>query len=518
MNLIDLLFAIVSIGGVGTSVYLFVSYKTETEKKRGYSYSKEQAEELAEKLANKKIEVAEEKKKELQSIVDSALSENRRQLAERKKELKENQEIIDNREKLIAERENALNKKKKNIENISKESDEIANKLKTLLAQISSISEEEIEKKIKDSLKKDISEYIQKNLNYYGSVLQIDSEKVSENIIEDILPGSASDFTGDSTSPHIDIPSEKALENFIGKNEENLKALEKLTKGEIDINSKSRDGKRREIAVETLDPIRREVASRVILKALQTKSSINPKWIEQEVLREKKVLLKDVKQTGIYACKEVGLTDLPEKLVISVGKCKYRFSYGQNLLKHNIEMAKLGESLALILGADVHISKVACFLHDIGKVEPNEPTPHHHISAELTKELYSDSDVLYNAIIAHHFDIDAEYIESHIVRIADSISGARPGARRNSAEEYFEKVRALDEIANTYEGVKNVQIMNGAREIRVMVNPNQVDDKASDKLAGSIAGNIEEQLNYPGSIKVQVIRTNQATAKANAGE
>ncbi|MCA9379495.1 HD domain-containing protein, partial [Candidatus Dojkabacteria bacterium] len=216
---------------------------------------------------------------------------------------------------------------------------------------------------------------------------------------------------------------------------------------------------------------------------------------------------KEIRKTGEKIAYDTGLNDLPDEIIMYLGRFKYRFSYGQNLVKHSLEMVNIGAQLAGELGADVRMVKLACLLHDIGKVMTHEyeGKPHHHISGDIVRKFFKD-EKLANAVESHHGDIEAKSLEAMIVMIADHISGARPGARRDSYDDYVKRVTALEEIAKQYSSVKEAFAVQAGREVRVIVKPDETSDKDTKVLAHKIAKEIEDTQSYPGSVKVTVIR------------
>jgi ribonucrease Y len=318
---------------------------------------------------------------------------------------------------------------------------------------------------------------------------------------------SATDYVVETTTTTFTIEDEALKGKIIGKDGRNIRTFEKLTGVDVII-----DEAPNQVTLSCFDPIRREVGA-LALKKLLADGRVHPGAIEDAVDKVKKDVLKVIKKTGEDIAYETGFNNLPNEIIMLLGRFKYRFSYGQNLVKHTLEMVKIGEALALELGADVQVSKLACLLHDLGKVAPEEGKQHHHISADIARKYFKDPKLI-NAIEAHHFDIDSKYIEAEIVRIADAISGARPGARRDSYEEYVKRIRALEDIAHKHKGVKEAFAIHAGREVRVIVKPDETSDEDAKVMAYKIAREIEETQSYPGVIKVNVIRELRATEEA----
>jgi ribonuclease Y len=338
--------------------------------------------------------------------------------------------------------------------------------------------------------------------------VKMSSDEISKEILVETMVNSATDYVVETTTTTFTIDDEAMKGKIIGKDGRNIRTFEKLTGVDLIV-----DEAPNQVTLSCFDPIRREVGA-LALKKLLEDGRVHPGSIEETVEKVKKDVLKVIKKTGEDIAYETGFNNLPSEIIMLLGRFKYRFSFGQNLVKHTLEMVKIGESLAIEMGADVETTKLACLLHDIGKVAPEEGKQHHHISGEIARKYFKNNDRLFNAIEAHHYDIESKYIEAELVRIADAISGARPGARRDSYEEYIKRVRALEDIARKHGGVKEAYAIHAGREVRVIVKPEEVNDEDTKVMAHKIAKEIEETQNYPGVIKVNVIRELRATEEA----
>lgn len=455
---------------------------------------------MADELAETITDAAKEKKELAITNANLILNRKRSQLGNLKANLKEKESFLENRVQLINTQSDIIEEKKNAFQKEVNEFKVAADMLVKKLEEVSELKKEQVEQDLKLSLNEELSHYQSTFLKKFENrEIDVIDYKINEEL-EEITSKISVDYYVESTPNFIRFENKKEYEEFKNKIETVKDIFIKI----IEVDDLLFEEEKFEIRVQVHDPIKREVSGR-ILKRFQSNKSLSLKTAEEILKIEKEKILQELLKAGEYVAKLCGFPELPKRIKLSLGKCKYRFSYGQNLLKHNIEMAELGEALATKLGADIRISKLACLLHDIGKVEEEEGEQHHHISAEIVKE-FDDSEILYNAIIAHHYDIDAKYVEAEIVRIADSISGSRPGARRYSPEEYYEKIKALEEIASTKQGVKSSFALQAGREIRVIVDENKVTDKESSKMAKDIATEIEETLSYPGVISVNVIR------------
>ncbi|PLS80608.1 ribonuclease Y, partial [Candidatus Saccharibacteria bacterium] len=291
---------------------------------------------------------------------------------------------------------------------------------------------------------------------------------------------------------------------IIGKEGRNIQALQRATG--VDILVDDTPGM---VILSSFDPVRRQVA-RASLEMLMKDGRIHPARIEEVVEKAHKQIDKEIDRAGEDAAREVGVVGIPKELLRLLGELKYRTSYGQNVLKHSVEMTQIAGLIAEEIGADVRVTKMATLLHDIGKaVTHRMEGKHHHIGAELARK-YGLNERIVHAIEAHHDDIEATTPEALVVRVCDALSAARPGARNISAENFVERMRELENVANSFEGVSKSYAISAGREIRIIVRPESVDDLTAIKLARDIATKVESSMQYPGTIKVNVIRETRA--------
>ena len=312
----------------------------------------------------------------------------------------------------------------------------------------------------------------------------------------------------ESTVYTIHLPSDEMKGRIIGREGRNINAIEKATGVDVIV-----DDTPEAIVISAFDPVRRYIA-KLALEKLITDGRIQPSRIEEVVKDAKKEVAKMIKESGEQAVYEVGVAGLPDDLVKLLGRLRFRTSYGQNVLKHSVEVAFIASMLAAEVGADQNIAKKAGFLHDIGKAVDHEiPGSHALIGRDIAKKFGMSPEVVH-AIEAHHEDVPFKTTEAILVQSADAISGARPGARRESFESYIKRLEELENIANTFKGVEKSFAIQAGREVRIMVIPEEIDDLSAIKLSKDIAHKIEKELKYPGQIKVNVIRETRAVEYA----
>lgn len=418
----------------------------------------------------------------------------------------------------LADREQSLDKKldelDKRAEKLRKEEDEVES-LKGEIRDIRTKQQEKLEKiaglKKKDAAEKllQMTERDVKN-DLIGLIAKLqkdatdDAEDRAQVIILSAMERMASEVTAERTVTAVKLTDDEMKGRIIGKEGRNIQAMQRATG--VDFLVDDTPGM---VVLSSFDPIRRQVA-RVGLEMLMKDGRIHPGRIEEVFAKAEKQIEKDVIRAGEDAAREVGVAGIPKELLQLLGELKYRTSYGQNVLLHSTEMAHMAGLIAEEIGANVRVTKMATLLHDIGKAVTHKVEgKHHHIGAELARKA-GLSDEIVHAIEAHHDDIEATTPESLIVRVCDAISAARPGARNISAENFAERMRDLENIATGFKGIDKAYAISAGREVRVIVRPESIDDLSAIKLARDIATKIESTMQYPGTIKVNVIRETRA--------
>lgn len=434
--------------------------------------------------------------------------EKRKRLDEIERNLMRREETIDRRLE-TAEKDRAVyEQKQKEIEEIKTQLVELKDKHSNELEKVAKLKREEARDLLLAQIEKDYKEDLVQKIKASKEALQEESEKLARKILSTVIQRLASEHTTESVTSTVSIPNEEMKGRIIGKEGRNIQHFEKVTGVDLLI-----DETPDTVTVSCFDPIRRHVA-KVTLERLVADGRINTSSIEETVKKVQEEINREIREAGEAAAYEAGVPGLHTDVLKILGRLKFRTSYGQNVLRHSVEMAHIAGMLASELGADVNVSKKAALLHDIGKALDHDiPGAHHHISMDIARK-YGMSEIVINAIGAHHDDIEPKSVEAIIVRAADAISGARPGARRDSFESYVKRLTELENIANSFEGVEKSYAIQAGREVRIIVKPDQIDDYGALKLARDIAKKVESDLQYPGMIKVNVIRETRAVEYA----
>jgi ribonuclease Y len=397
---------------------------------------------------------------------------------------------VDQKRQILSEREKSIDELKK--QQVDK------------LEAVAKLSREEAKTQLLKEAEVEFKEDIVGKIKEQRTMAQQEFDTWARKILATAMERLASETTSEHAMQAVPIPSEDVKGRIIGKEGRNIQAFEKLTGVDVVI-----DESPDTVSISSFNPVRRHMA-KVAMERLVADGRIHPGKIEEIWEKVETEVAKEIQEAGEQAARDAGLAGLHPDLLKIMGQLKFRTSYGQNVLKHSIEMANLAAMLAAEIGADVNISRKSAFLHDIGKAVDHEvPGPHHHISMDIARK-YGMSEVVLNAIGAHHDDIEPKTVEAIIVRIADAISGSRPGARRDSHENYVKRITELENIAKSFTGVDKAFAVHAGREIRILVRPTDVSDLDALRLAKDIAHKVEQDMQYPGMIKVNVIRETRA--------
>lgn len=462
----------------------------------------------AEKSANaKKRELMLEAKEEnhkLRADFDKEVKERRNELSRMERRLTQKEETLDKKNDNLDQKSQSLDQKLKQLEEREQEVAEIKKQQTDQLEKISGLTREEA----KEILLKDVESQARHEAAIMVKEIEQEAkenaERNAKNIVALSIQKVAADHVAETTVSVVNLPSDEMKGRIIGREGRNIRTLETLTGVDLII-----DDTPEAVIVSSFDPIRREVA-RLALEKLIVDGRIHPARIEETVEKSRKEVDAIIKQEGEGATFETGVHGLPPELIKLLGKLKYRTSYGQNVLKHSVEVAHLAGVMAGELGTDVTLAKRAGLLHDIGKAVDHEVEGSHvTIGADIAKKYHENKDVIH-AIMAHHGDVEAQTLVACIVQAADAISAARPGARRENLETYIKRLQKLEEIANDFDGVEKSYAIQAGREIRIMVKPDHVKDDGMVLVAKEIVKRIENELEYPGQIKVSLIRETRA--------
>ncbi len=502
--------------GIVVAIGLFVGFMV-TKNKSGeiVRLSQEEANRIrqdAEKNAeSKKKEAILEAKEEMHKLrndFEKESKDRRNEIQRLERRLLQREESIDKKSDMLEKREENLNKKQQQIEETVASVEELYVKQREELQRLSGLSSEEAKQLLLDEINKEIKHEAAIMIKDVEAKAKEEADKKAREIITCAIQRCAADHVAETTVHVVALPNDEMKGRIIGREGRNIRTLETLTGVDLII-----DDTPEAVILSGFDPIRREVA-RIALEKLIVDGRIHPARIEEMVEKAKKEVENSIKEEGEQATFETSVHGLHMELIKLLGRLKYRTSYGQNVLKHSIEVAYLAGLMASELGIDPTLAKRAGLLHDIGKAVDHEVDgPHATIGADIAKK-YHESAVIVNAIAAHHGDVESDSIEAVLVQAADAISAARPGARRETLEAYIKRLEKLEEIANTCEGVEKSYAIQAGREIRIMVKPEEIDDVGSINLARDIVKQIENELEYPGQIKVNVIRETRAVEYA----
>ncbi len=467
------------------------------------------AEAQAECKALKKEAILEAKEQELKlrNDFERESKEKKAELAKQEQRLTQREDNLDKREDSLTKKSDALEQQKKELANkeqeIKKTQDKINHQHELMiqeLEKVAQLTKEEAKTLLSNEILDETRHDVALQVRNIEQTAKEEATNEAKKIITLAIQRCAADHTSEVTVSTVSLPSDDMKARIIGREGRNIRALENATGIEFII-----DDTPEVVILSGFDPMRREVA-RLALERLIADGRIHPARIEETVEKVKKELDNEIKQAGEAAMFEVGIFGLHPELIKLIGRLKYRTSYGQNVYQHSIEVALLAGLMAQELGLDVNFAKRAGLLHDIGKaVDHEQEGTHIRLGADLAKK-YKENANIVNAIEAHHGDVEPKTVEAVLVAAADAISGARPGARRETGTNYVKRLEKLEEIASSFSGVDKSYAIQAGREIRVMVKPEQIDDAQALFLAKDIAKKIESELEYPGQIKVNVIR------------
>ena len=437
--------------------------------------------------------------------LEKETKERRAELQRYEKRVLAKEESVDKRSDVLEHRENKLTAKEEHLRQREAKVEELSQKRVQELERISGLTSEQAKEYLLKTVEDDVKHDTAKMVRELETQAKEEADKKAKEYVVNAIQRCAADHVAETTISVVQLPSDEMKGRIIGREGRNIRTLETLTGVELII-----DDTPEAVVLSGFDPIRREVA-RIALERLIVDGRIHPARIEEMVEKAQKEVENNMREEGEAACLEVGIHGIHPELIKLLGRMKFRTSYGQNALKHSIEVAQLSGLLASELGVDVRLAKRAGLLHDIGKsVDHDMEGTHVQLGADLCRK-YKESAVVINAVESHHGDTEPTSLISCIVQAADTISAARPGARRETLETYTNRLKQLEDITNSFKGVDKSFAIQAGREVRIMVIPEQVSDDDMVLLARDISKRIEDELEYPGQIKVNVIRESRVT-------
>jgi len=469
--------------------------------------AKEEAEKLFAEATEKQKTILLEAKEEAVNIkgeAEASYRERRAELQRVERRLGQREENLDRRDEGLQRRDSQISNKEKEVERARLRAEELRQKQQRELELVANMSSAEAKEILLHRVEAEIGDETSRRVRDMEAKVKEESSSKARDILAQAMQRCATEVVAESTVSSVPLPSDEMKGRLIGREGRNIRALEHATGVDLII-----DDTPEAVSLSCFDPVRREIA-RVALERLILDGRIHPGRIEEMVQRARNEVEATIQTEGEQAAAKVGVPGLAPELIRVLGRLKYRFSYGQNVLMHSVEVALLAGMMAAEIGARVNIAKKAGLLHDIGKaVDFETEGPHALIGADVARQWEKSPEVV-DAIAGHHGEAQMTSAEAFLVSAADAISGARPGARRESLEQYLKHLEALEAIANGFPGVEKSYAIQAGREIRIMVKPEEIDDLSAMRLARDIAKKVEESLNYPGQVKVTVIRETRA--------
>lgn len=465
-----------------------------------YESLMQSAKEKSESLKKEALLEAKEENHRLRMDLEKEIKDRRNEMSRLEKRAIQKEETLDKKTEQLEKKEENLAQKVVELQEKEKLVEELHTQRRAELERIASLTTEEAKNILLDQVRNEVSHDAAIMIRDIETKAKDEADKKAREIVTTAIQRIASDHVSETTVHVVSLPNDEMKGRIIGREGRNIRTLETLTGVDLII-----DDTPEAVILSSFDPIRREVAKNALEKLI-VDGRIHPARIEEMVEKAKKDVELSIKEEGEQAAFEIGIHNLHPELQKLVGRLKFRTSYGQNVLKHSIEVSNLCGIMASELGIDPTHAKRAGLLHDIGKAVDHEVEGSHAlIGAELAKK-YHEAPIIVNAIGAHHGDMEMESLEAILVQAADAISAARPGARRETLESYIRRLEKLEEIANSYEGVEKSYAIQAGREIRIVIKPEIVDDLGATKLARDVAKQVEEEMEYPGQIKINVIR------------
>jgi ribonuclease Y len=503
MSLLDLIVPILGLAVGLVAGYFFHRYQAE----KALQDQQQKAESIL-KVASEQARLIDSQARENATKIIQAseqeIKERRLELNRDAERLEKRRSEVDSRADRLEQREQTINKRQSQVDKKANDIEKIYEDELKKLEQIAALSQDDARKELFAAVEKEARGDMARIIRQIEAEAREEGEKRARKLIADAIQRVASEHVAEVTRAVVTLPNEEMKGRIVGRNGRNIKAFEQAAGVDVIV-----DDTPDSVTVSCFDSVRREIGRRALSKLILD-GRIHPAHIEKIVEDETKAVEKIINEAGEQAAFDANIAGIHPEVLRMMGRLKFRTSYGQNQLAHAVEVSKLAGILAAEIGANVDLSKQGGFLHDIGKaMDHNQDGTHAALGAEFCKR-YSVNPIVVNAIASHHHEVDQETVEAVIAEAADAISGARPGARREDLEAYIKRIRTLEELAQSFEGVQQTFAIQAGREVRVIVKPENIDDLASTRLARDIAKKIEETMQYPGQIRVTVIRETRA--------
>ncbi len=487
--------------------YLFHRYQQE----RAFKDQQNRAESIL-RAANEQARLIETQAREsatrIVQAAEAELKERRIELGREAERLERRRSELEARAEKLEQREQALNKRQSAMDRRANEVDKLHEQALARLEQVAQLSRQEARQELLAAVEKEARADMARIYRQIEAQAREEGEKRARKIIAEAIQRVASEHVAEVTTAVVPLPNEEMKGRIVGRNGRNIKAFEQAAGVDVIV-----DDTPEAVTISCFDSVRREIARRALTR-LTSDGRIHPAHIEKIIEEETKAVEKIINEAGEQAAFEAGIAGLHPEVLRMMGRLKFRTSYGQNQLAHAVEVARLAGILAAEIGANVELAKQSGFLHDIGKaMDHNQEGTHARLGAEFCHR-YGVHSIVVNAIESHHHEVEQLSVEAVIAEAADAISGARPGARREDLEAYIKRIRALEELSQSFAGVQQAFAIQAGREVRIIVKPEVIDDLSASRLARDIAKKIEETMQYPGQIKVTVIRETRATELA----
>ena len=508
MNTLIIVAAILISLAIGIPVGMVIRKKIAESKIEGAEQEAKRLVELAkieaENLKKEEIIKAKEEIMNARNELDQEIKERRGEVQKQESRIIQKEENLEKRSENFEKKERELEREERELKDKEKEIEDIKAEQAEVLQKVAGLTKEEAKKQLLNSVEQEITAEKAALIRDLEQKAKEEAKKNAKETISYAIQKCAADHSAETTVSIVPLPSDDIKGRIIGREGRNIRALETLTGIDLII-----DDTPEAVILSGFDPLRREVA-RIALEKLIDDGRIHPAKIEEMVEKAKEELMETIKSEGERATLETGVIGLNPELIKLIGKLKYRTSYGQNVLNHSIEVSNLARIMAEELGLDPRIARRAGLLHDIGKaLDHDMEGTHVQIGVDVLKK-YKENDIIINAVEAHHGDVEPKTIEAVLIQAADAISASRPGARRETLETYIKRLEKLESIADSFEGVEKSYAIQAGREIRLVVKPEKVSDSQMVTMAREVAQKVESEMEYPGQIKVNVIRETRA--------